>query len=514
MLNNSSSSSTSSSSSPIIGKKESIQQRHYFGEYSSTNTFIPKKKKQSNHLPTNSISSSHCYFWEKNEIVELKTIPKYYPLECTHRTIPFGQQKEVIQNLRNCFRNLGIQVIERSSGAALLTMEYIEMYLYFWKSRDDREIYIELQRRQGDSILYHTKYAKPILKAAILSCGEKETNLSSLQNNNAPKERKYPHSSSTNFLLLPGYGNLDATIIKNEPNNLYSYPLDDNLASISSVAEESIEFAMNLLKSDRFDSQMLGMESLCMLTDRRKTNGAIAIYASRAIIFGRNQFLHNLVFKMVLLQEEQRQEEEEKNTTQNNDNENSNIFFHNMRDYYDDDKEEDHFSNAVVILRNHALTILSNGWEVIYCYYYHQQQQHFTDEIENNIEKTIGNLSDGQFCCETDTKLMEVQQQKTEESTSILKTLWNDLAYALHQPHNACLAAKILIFRLRFSLLSNDNNDNNQQKQALGNKYENGKQYHILQQAKNIGIATNARLEQLCHKLQEVLEDTTYQPNN
>jgi len=362
-------SNDSTSSSPLITRKEE-------------NIYITKNKKQSSHLPTNSTSSSHCYFWQKNKIMELKSIPKYYPLERTHRTIPFGQQKGMIQNLRNCFRNLGIQVIERPSGTALLTMEYIEMYLYFWKSRDDEEIYIELQRRQGDTILYHTKYAKPILKAAVLSCSEREKNLSSLQNNNIPKERKYPNSSSTNFLLPPGYDNLDATIIKNEPNYFHSYSLDDNLASISSMAEESIEFAMNNLKSDKFDSQMLGMESLCMLTDLRKTNGAIAIYASRAIIFGKNQFLHNLVFKMVLLQEKQRQEEEKRNTTQNNDNEDNNIFLHNMINYHDNDEEKDHFSNdismptfrsyhcAVVILRNYALTILSNAWEVIYCYYY------------------------------------------------------------------------------------------------------------------------------------------------
>merc|ERR1712157_375369 len=178
-----------------------------------------------------------------------------------------------------------------------------------------------------------------------------------------------------------------------------------------------IELAINPLKSDRFDSQMLGMKSLCMLTDRRKTNGAIAAYISRAIIFG-DKFLRKLVFKMVLLQEKQFQEEQE---WINGENEN-NFFFHNTRDYNDEDEEEDHFSNdvsmptfrkyhcAVVILRNYAMTILSNAWEVIDFHYCHQQ---------NCKDKIQG---DKHFCCSA--------------QESISKILWKDLAYALHQPHN------------------------------------------------------------------------------
>jgi len=479
------------------------------------------KNKQSN-LPPALTSTSSSYWY--NHPMELKSIPDYYPLERSHQIITSDQQKEMIQNLRECFRTLGIQVVERPSGAALLTSEHIEMYLYFWKSSGER-IYVELQRRQGDCIIYH-RYAKHILNA-VSSC--RRENLQHDDDVAVSGGRTYFNSSSAsmmNNLFFPPPPirgtNSDDIVASDERKYFQLYSSDVFPTNGILEGDSSIKLAVGLLKSNRFDSQMLGMESLCMLTDRRKTIGAIALHVSRAIIFDNDdQFLHKFVFRMVLLRQERND-----TMNQNDDDDDDEGFFFQNYDVidYDDEEEENardkdmsmpiltsrSYRRAEVILRNCVLTILSNAWEVLYYYYYHHStnNESMSNSAQLPTANTLGNLGD-QFY---QTEIITEQQQHPgiESMDTILKILWKDVAYALYQPHNACLAAKCLISILRFSLLSSSNRQalKKQLLQLQGNNDDElASLESILQRAQDIGIATNARLERICHELHLVLQD-------
>ncbi|KAL9190987.1 hypothetical protein ACHAXT_000693 [Thalassiosira profunda] len=87
------------------------------------------------------------------------------------------------------------------------------------------------------------------------------------------------------------------------------------LPSVSQEEEaESVNVAADLLSSSMSDSNMLGMESLAIMTDPRKTAKGTAILASRRILCpkdpGNGEFnMHNYVMSLLLYHEHEEEEE-------------------------------------------------------------------------------------------------------------------------------------------------------------------------------------------------------------
>jgi len=431
---------------------------------------VPKKYNSIHHSSSSFLMKDNdCpYFWDGlmnyPSIEELiKTIPDYYPLERTHTTVYLKNMRDVIiPNLRHCFRTLGIQVImddaDGGGNASLITKEYIDIQLYFWKMQkqqkdndDTTRIYLELQRRQGDSILYH-HYAKKILKAAIAATAlttqdgaskydddavisDEERRCSNKLSSTATKTttaKIFPiplikknvadlkdinqisseASKSSLQLCAPSFSYLPLTKIKKKQNNLPTRATSQEEGTTASTIIPSLELSCSiqmmiaLLKSKKLDSQILGMKSLCILTDPSKTNRSIAYLVSHEIIFGKGKdsFIHALLFKLILLLQQEPQNE--KRTSQSllenrdvdddydsdynygdDDNENYNYdhvtYLFQQHDDDDDNGNDDHsydikkllpnslgcsrknYHRSVVILRNYALTVVSNAWEVL-----------------------------------------------------------------------------------------------------------------------------------------------------
>jgi len=466
----------------------------------------------------------------------IKTIPDYYPLERTHTIVSSKNIRTVvIPNLRNCFRTLGIQVITTDGfGASLITKEYIDIHLYFWKMKNndfetDSRVYIELQRRQGDSIMYHY-YVKQILKAATAVATnviqDKGINKNPKYDSDAKERRYSPFSTTTTTIfpppLIPGMNNSkNESILSNHDETRGSY--NPSLESSYNQQQQHsccypCPMAIGLLKSKQLDSQMLGMESLCMLTDPSKTDRSVAFQVSRDIIFGNdnNDFLHTFVFKMVLLlqqpKEGQSREDDEYDSDFYDDDDDDDFLFQqqNNNEDYDIWKllpniigcSRKNYSRAIVILRNYALTILSNAWEVLY---YHRQnliqEEERNDEAGEDLGATLFSFSSA--VTTTATKIIEHSNSKVKlpkqqynknyhhnnDDNSIMnliiQVLWKDIACAHYKPHNACLAIKCLSFLFRFW-----------QKYILSEEEQ-----CILQRAKMVGKATNIRLETLSREL-------------
>jgi len=465
----------------------------------------------------------------------IKTIPDYYPLERTHTIVSSKNIRTiVIPNLRHCFRTLGIQVITTDGlGASLITKEYIDIHLYFWKMKNndfetDSRVYIELQRRQGDSIMYH-HYVKQILKAATATnvTQDNGNDKNSKYNSDAKEGRYSPFSTTTIFPppLIPKINNSkNENTISNHDETRGSF--DPSLESLYNQQQKKkysccpIQMAIGLLKSKQLDSQMLGMESLCMLTDPSKTDRSIASQVSRDIIFGNNNndFLHTFVFKMILLLQQPKE-----GTTQSRDDDEYDS------DYYDDDDDDaslsqqqndnkDHdiwkllpniigcsrknYSRAIVILRHYALTILSNAWEVFYCHRQNLiQEEERNNEGGENLGATFFSFSSAvtttvtKITKDSNSKIKLPKQQynknyrhNNDDSSImdlIIQVLWKDIACAHYQPHNACLAIKCLSFLFRFW-----------QRYILSEEEQ-----CILERAKMVGKATNIRLETLSREL-------------
>jgi len=389
----------------------------------------------------------------------LRPIPSYYPLESSNRVLnehEFGIS-EVTSNLSEAFRVLGIQTkyFESPAGAALLTPELVEIYLYLWKTGNGKKICIEVQRRRGDSVTFY-RYARHILEAASGDFDASE----------------YNDYSDSNYLRAA------EKLLRTELTNSSK----EREASIM-----SIELAADLLRKDRLDARILGMESLCILTDPRKTCLNTALLVSRAVILGKycgeehdafpaiHEFVLNIAQKRSMSDEEALIEDMIVDYDSDDDDE----------DYFMDDEERDgekppEYCEAMHTCANHALRILCNAWEVLTTF----------ESFEAEPEKTTTeqHLDPSSMLVE---KFHEVSFSFTHED--ILTTLLMEVNRAESKAHNACLAGKCLKILCSSSSAARDHT-----KALFG--------LESATRAEEIGKVMNARLQAVCGGLREVLE--------
>jgi len=391
--------------------------------------------------------------WENPE---LRPIPNYYPLESSNRVLD-GHEfalSEVTANLSNVFRVLGLQAkyFEKPAGAALLTPELVEMYLYLWKTGNGKQICIEIQRRRGDSVTFH-RYAGQILEAASGDFDASE----------------HVYYSNSNYLRAAE--KLLRAELTNSPKDR-----EESLMSI--------ELAANLMRKDRLDARVLGMESLCILTDPRKTCLNTALLASRAVILGKNcgedcdvfSVIHEFVLK--ILQNRCMPDEDSliKDMIVEYDSDDEEDYF--MEDEEQDPDKPQEYCEAMNTCVNHALRILSNAWEVLTTF----------ESLEAEPEKTgIEQLSSLMLV----EKFHQVCFELTKED--ILTTLLMEVNRAESKAHNACLAGKCL------KIICQSSDAACERTKALSG-------LQTAMHAENVGKVMNARLQEVCGELRRLLE--------
>jgi hypothetical protein len=375
---------------------------------------------------------------------KLRSIPKYYPLERSNRILDEHEHnlEDILANLSDCFRVMGFQAkyLENPAGAALLTPEQVEIYLYLWKTGHGKQYCIEVQRRRGDSVTFH-RYARHILEAAS--------------------------------------GDFDATEFKDFTDSKYLKAAEKLLRNdfVKNVNEReesvaSIEMAAGLIKKDRFDARLLGMESLCILTDPRKTSLKTALLASRAVIFGavkeeEGNHCFREIHEFVL------------NVVQNRCMGDEDSFLQDMiveydsddDDMFEDGEERDEakppeYYDSMKTFVNYGLTILANSWEVVSTF----------ESFESEPETTGASYSVHSAVAEFHRTAYELTH------TDILTSLLTELGRAESKAHNACLAAKCL------RILCQSSDDARDRTKSLYGM-------ESASRAEQIGNATNARLE-------------------
>mmetsp|Transcript_2346 Transcript_2346/g.4234 ORF Transcript_2346/g.4234 Transcript_2346/m.4234 type:complete len:523 (+) Transcript_2346:180-1748(+) len=377
----------------------------------------------------------------------LNKMPMNYPVERNNRHINVDECSvdDLLVRLYKGFRIMSIQAkyFNRPASAALLTTENVELYLVLWYSHDSTQFIVEIQRRRGDTIIFH-HYANYILDAAA--------------------------------------GNLDESIFNNTEGSLLYLRSTESLlrSELSRIAPETdmdkeavvaLEIVHDLLKKDRRDARQLGMEGVCIMTNARKTVLSAAILTSRAILLGdRNASAGQGLYKIILdiLQKRSIGQEELMGDEYMYDSDDEQYFLdedEEMRDYSPEYKEE------MTLLFNLALNAFSHALEVV---------TNFGVGSEGSLTKTEDVIDH-----------FLVQAENLTE-TDLLSTFLQTMQKACAKPHNAWLAAKCLRFICQASPSARERT-----------KKYGGPQF--VENAFDIGASSHAKLESECRLLHNIL---------
>jgi hypothetical protein len=194
--------------------------------------------------------------WKVNER-SLAPLPVYQPLECTHCVVSVSHASPqlIAARISDACTQMSLAAFynDLKGVAQLFSSDFCEMHVRLYASNGEGELtatIVEVQRRKGDALSFH-RYAWKLLGAAQ---GQQDLNLDD--------------------------------VIKTAP------PLPVEIFEKNIDVEErenaiaALVIAGGLLKKDRMDANQLGMESLCLLTDPRKTGTMTATIVSRAILTG------------------------------------------------------------------------------------------------------------------------------------------------------------------------------------------------------------------------------------
>ena len=213
----------------------------------------------------------------------LRPIPRYHPASLCVLRLPLDEYPlfEILDNLSSALRVMSIQpkFFDDPIAAALLTKEYAEMYLSLWQSRSDNSVMIEVQHRKGDAVVFK-RYAHSILEAT---------------------RGRFNHGHPWNEAPL------DVECLRQAESVLAQSARASSQEEEAFVAFESVH---SLLSSASFDARCLGLESLCVFTDPRRTSIETSILFSLAVLSARApkpglvarcKFMHRLILELVIL---------------------------------------------------------------------------------------------------------------------------------------------------------------------------------------------------------------------
>mmetsp|Transcript_27521 Transcript_27521/g.75134 ORF Transcript_27521/g.75134 Transcript_27521/m.75134 type:complete len:485 (+) Transcript_27521:177-1631(+) len=389
---------------------------------------------------------------------EARPIPSYYPLERWTRLVVEALYI-VVQRIMEANRMLSIHAVycNETATADLYTSENVEMYLSLWKS-PEAGILIEIQRRKGDSIAFH-RYSRCILDAAAGELNLKEH----IEQNGVE---------------------LDMVYTKNV-HRLLSLEEKKDAATERDNAIVAVEIAHGLLMKDRMDARQLGLESLCLLTDPRKTGTRTSLIASRVVLLGTANDSTEPEEEELIVDETPFLEIQQTIL--------SLIQFRRIGEEGGDDDDvelDDIEQEHITVLHNLALAVLANALSVI------SDEENLTVDDPEEVENTNRRrLDTSESISERFLEDSECTCPDSSEKREIMTTLISELGKAGMKPHNACLSAKCLRSLFKASIKARE------KAKELGAKT-------VVQTALEVGARTHLKLERECSKVLTELTQT------
>jgi hypothetical protein len=380
----------------------------------------------------------------------LRPVPAFYPLERSSRFVE-DELPAVVARISEANRLLSVHAVycDETATATLLTAENVEMHLSLWKTSGKQEgIVIEIQRRKGDSIAFH-RYSRCILDAGVGELDIQEH----IEKNGEDLDVVY--SKKVHRLL-----SLESHDAGTETEN----------------AIIAVEIAHGLLMKDRMDARQLGLESLCLLTDPKKTGITTALIASRVVLLGTTQDIDSPTPDQGLMFDDSPFQEIRQTIL-------SLVQFRRIgdADEFDGNEDESEDEEHITILHNLALAVLANALDVI----------ENDDLLDEDAPEVVPTRSRAETSESISQRFME-DAQEFAENHEILKTLISELGKAGVKPHNACLSAKCI-----GSLCRASDKARNRAKD-LGAKA-------VVQTALDVGSRTHLKLERECDRVMKTL---------
>ena len=390
----------------------------------------------------------------------------YHPTDFSHVEVPTNSWKSLLEQLPKCLRALSIQATykEDPASAALLTMEGLEMHLCLWKSRkSDDTIIVEIQRRRGDAVLV-AQYCRKILDAVRAEHTFDES------------EYKTP-DTTLNVKTLQHIESLINQAISSSGERLKS---PENTPTPQAHAEVALKIVHALLgNAYRLDERHMGFESLCIMSDPRRTIISTSIATASAILSGESpsvgtshacQTIHTMIMK-VLLKREFGDEHFELDEFMEVDSDAEAFGPSGDEDEGSNGKHPPEYVQFMNVMFNLALTSLVNALEVI-ASFHEAEPQHY---------ESISSMAD---------KLLKSAAEIGKDiDIDLLQTLVDCVRRAERRQHNAYLAAKGLKYLMQASP---------QIREHLLNDLKVGTE---VRKAAEIGYARHALLQAECEAL-------------
>lgn len=226
---------------------------------------------------------------------QLRHASIYHSADLCNVRLPLADLDKILKRIPLCLRAMSIQANYKDDpvSAVLLTLEDIEFHLCLWKSRTEQDIVnVEIQRRRGDAVL-SSRYAQKILKAIQIQDFQ---------------EDDYQVDTSLNIRHLQDAESLLQQVLAS--SSASSGPYKGLSSSEQTVMV--LDTVHSYLHTERLDARHLGLESLCILTDPRRTSIATSISCARAVLLGEAPtedskaicgYLHKFVMRLVQLRE-------------------------------------------------------------------------------------------------------------------------------------------------------------------------------------------------------------------
>jgi hypothetical protein len=387
----------------------------------------------------------------------LRPVPAYYPLEKSSRLVEESSPEEIAARLSECLRTLSVHAIYDNDTAHLLSSENVEMQLSLWRTPATSltpGVVVELQRRKGDSIAFH-RYSRSILDAAVMGDEEFAT--------------ANPNNSAADDVL---YSKRVQRLLSTELSK--NHDLDEHENAII-----AIEIAHDLIMKDRMDARQLGMESLCLLTDPRKTGYMTSVLTSHVVLLGSTQGVEipgvPIHQEGAVLDESLFQEIRE-----------TILGLVQFSRIGEDEHSEDMVTpeaEHMTILHNLALAVLANALDVV-------ENPDAFDRHEPEDTKPRSRL---RTASSNDVTNEFLQQTEGLSNKEMLSTLIGELGKAPIKPHDATLSAKCLGSLLRAS------EEARKRAKELDAKA-------VVSAALEVGEKTHLKLETECKKVVAALE--------
>ena len=384
----------------------------------------------------------------------LRPVPAFYPLEKSSRLVEDEDPKEIARRLSDCLRSLSVQAFYNNDTASLLTAENVEMHLSLWKTPStavQSGVVVELQRRKGDSIAFH-RYSRSILDAAV---GDS----------------------------MPMDAFADDIMYSKKVQRLMQLPKNQETQEHEN-AIIAIEIAHGLIMKDRMDARVLGLESLCLLTDPRKTGYITALLASHVVLLGSTQGVEipGAQSDQALVMDEGPFQEIREAIL-------GLVQFSRIGDLDEEDSVHQADAESMMLLHNLALAVLANSLDVV------ERSDRFDEDADDNEPEDTKPRARLRTASSNDVANEFLQQTEELSNKEILSTLIAELGKAQHKPHDATLSAKCLGSLLRAS------DEAKKRAQELGAK-------QVVSTALDVGVRTHRKLETECEKVVKVLTRT------